>query len=210
MRTFPMQREGGVLLVEVLIALALFLAISTIIAQALSVGFVSEKASRSRAIATAALEESLTRVRASSEEHWDNIASLPRNTPYHMSTIAGHFIAASGTGPVLIDGTTYTLSFMVRDVARVMGGTTTPLALVATSSTQLDPGSLLIDGVVNWGSGDSLTLQSVMTRWRNIVCGQTSWDTSGSSTQSCESASVSLGSKNNIQVGDQLLLCSGC
>jgi Tfp pilus assembly protein PilV len=204
------QQQGGVLLVEVLVALALFLAISTIIAQALSVSFVSEKASRGRAVGAAVLEELLTQVRASSEEHWDNIAALSRGTPYTITSTAGLLLIATGTAAVTVDGTVYTRSFIVRDAGRQMGGTLTPLTFTATSSLRSDSGSLIIDGMVTWGKGDTLALQSVLTRWRNIVCGQTSWDMTGSTSLNCESATVPLGGRSNIQVGDKLQLCTGC
>lgn len=210
MRAWYSDQQRGVLLVEVLIALALFLAISTIIAQALSAGFVSEKASRTRSLATATLEELLTQVRASSESHWDNIAGLARGVPYTVSSGGGAVIIATGSTAIIIDGTAYSRSFVVRDGYRDIGATTTALMLTATSSAQKDSGSLLIDGTVTWGSGERLELHSVLTRWRNIVCGQTSWSVAGSSTENCETPNIPLSGLRNIQTGDKLMLCSGC
>ena len=205
------QRQGGVLLLEVLIALALFLAIATIIAQALSVGFASERAARTRSIATAALEELLAQVRASSEEHWDNIAGLPRGVTYSISATSGVLNIMPGALPVDIDGVTYARSFTVEDAQRSFSSTTASLAFTSTSSvTHIDKGTVIINGLISWGNGESLSMQSVITRWRNIVCGQTSWNTTGSSTVDCTSPTVSLGGVKNIQVGNTLQLCSGC
>jgi type II secretory pathway pseudopilin PulG len=205
------QRQKGVLLLEVLIALALFLAIATIIAQALSVGFASERAARTRSIATATLEELLTQVRASSEEHWDNVAGLPRGVAYSVTASSGVISIIPGAQQVNIDGVVYARSFTVLDVQRSFASTTAPLSFMGTSSvTQVDRGTVIVDGLVSWGSGDSLSLRSVLTRWRNIVCGQTSWSTTGSSTVDCTSPTISLGSVRNIQVGNTLQLCSGC
>ncbi|HXK37674.1 MAG TPA: hypothetical protein VJ579_01245 [Candidatus Paceibacterota bacterium] len=210
MQTSLRQQQGGVLLIEVLIALALFLAISTIIAQALSVGFVSEKASRTRAGGTAMLEELLTLVRASSEEHWDNIGSLSRGVPYAISQVGGQLQVATGSATVTLDGVAYERSFTVRDATRAIGGTLTPLTLTATTSSRNDAGALVIDGTVTWGKGESLRLQTIITRWRNIVCGQTAWGVTGSSSAYCETATVPISGRSNIQVGDTLQLCTGC
>lgn len=210
MRVWQAQREKGVLLVEVLIALALFLAISTIIAQALSAGFVSEKASRSRSLAAATLEELLTQVRAASESHWDNIAGLQRGVPYSVNFQGGNLNIATGSAPIILDGTTYTRSFVVSDGYRTLSATTSALSVAAASSAQKDSGSLVIDGTVTWGNGETLGLHSVITRWRNIICGQTAWGTTGSSSAMCETLSIPLTGRNNIQTGDKLLLCSGC
>lgn len=210
MRPRPLQTKGGVLLVEVLIALSLFLAVATIVAQALSVAFVSEKASRSRALATSVLEELLTEVRASSEEHWDNIAALSRGSPYSMNMSGGHFVAVAGTSSVIIDGIPYARSFALFDAQRAINTLATPLAVVATSSMRIDNGSLNVIGTVTWGAGDTLTLSTILTRWRNVVCGQTSWSTTGSSTVNCDTTNVSMGGRTNIQTGNKLMLCSGC
>ncbi len=210
MQIMARQTQRGVLLIEVLLSLALFLAISTIIAQALSAGFVSEKTSRMRTVASSAIEEMLTRVRAASEESWGSIAQLQRNTPYAMTLTANHYVPSIGTSTVVIDGTSYALSFTVQDASRTIAATTTPLALTATSSSVIDSGSLLITANAMWGTGESLVVSTVLTRWRNIVCGQTGWSLVGSSTVGCETPNILLGTHKNIQVGDKLQLCTGC
>lgn len=210
MHAFPKARQGGVLLIEVLIALALFLAISTIIAQALSVGFAGEKTSRSRTLAMTSLNELLTQVRASSEEHWDNIAALVKGAPYSINVIGGHLVVATGSSPVVIDGVTYQRSFSVQAASRTAEGASSQLAIATSAPGRTDQGSLVVDGQISWGTQDMLTLRTIITRWRNIVCGQTSWSATSTNPAACTTANIALPGKANIQAGDTLTLCSGC
>ena len=210
MQSLLKNKKRGVLLLEVLVALALFFAIAAIIAQALAAGFASEKISRTRAIGIAALEEMFAQVRAAQEAHWDTIGGLKRGVPYSISQHNGAFIIATGSASIVVDGIPYALSFVLSDSNRALNATNTPLALVATSSSLVDKSSLIVDGAVSWASGGALSLRTVLTRWRNVVCGQTSWSGAATSAALCEATNVGLQNAKNIQAGNSLMLCNGC
>lgn len=201
----------GSLLIEVLVSIALFMAISTIITQAMFASFYSGKESKNKITINNLLTEQLVKIRAISSENWNNIGGLTRNTNYYIDSQVGAFSVFPGTASGTINDLAYNIFFQVSDGARIVTGATSSMSYESSSSTKADPATLIITSTGIYGSSSPIIIKSTITRWRNIICSQSDWGaTSSSATIPCETTLVGGSQKVNIAAGSELKLCNGC
>jgi type II secretory pathway pseudopilin PulG len=199
------------LLLEVLIAIALFLAVSTIIAQALFAGFSGGRNAQVKTAMSGVAAGQIAMARALADEHWDNIGGLSRNTPYHITSSSSGFAIAPGIKEGVADGFPYAVSFQIADGVREVSSSTAALSLDQKLAPRSDSGTLLVTCVASSSGVEPITMTAALTRWRNVVCGQGGWIASSSNQAvPCETGNINLGAKSNIETGDQLKLCNGC
>lgn len=205
------KKNKGSLIIEVLIAISLFMAISTVIAQAVFASFYGSRESKNKITINNLLTEQVVKVRALSDENWNNIGGLSRGTNYYVDDQSGIFSISTGTKSGLINELSYTISFQVGNGQRYVSSSSTEMSLSASTSTREDLSTLFITSTGIYGSSSPIVMKSAITRWRNIICAQNDWS-SASSTGAvpCETSSVSSSQKINIEAGSELKLCNGC
>lgn len=207
------NKEKGSLLVEILIALALFAGISLIIGESLSTGFIAESDTHTREIARRIAEEEVARVRSSADISWGTLASLSEGVSYSMDQRG---VVASGTATSTTDGLSFGYGFTIkqapRDISALSGDALLPNASSSASSTVVrDRGSLLVHVTVTAGTMSPIIVDTLLSRWRNVVCGQSDWSASATvSVRDCTSELAGASAKTNIQTGQTLQLCNGC
>ncbi len=205
------SNSRGSLLIEVLISIGLFLAISTIIAQAIFASFYGSRESTGRAAMNNIIGNQITYIRSLSDDSWSNIGSLERDVPYYVEKNESGLIISTGTYSGFIEGQKYTLNFSVKDALRDLDSSTTRLQLLSSSSTKKDTATLLITSTGKIERQDPVIVETYITRWRNIICAQESWtSTTSDGAVLCEASSVPVPVKRGVALGDQIKLCSGC
>lgn len=211
MKVKKKQLNKGSLLIEVLVSIALFMAISTIIAQAIFASFYGNKESKNKIILNSLLTEQLVKIRALSDEHWDNIGSLIRNTKYYIYETDVGFAVATGTFSSTKDDLPYSIYFEIEDSKRGQNASSSLMLSTTTNPTIPDPSSLIITSAGVIGNSPAVYIRSVITRWRNIICSQKDWSaTNSSGVLPCETENIGYLQKNNVELGDTLKLCNGC
>lgn len=214
MRNKSLKNKGS-LLIEVLISIALFLAISTIIAQAVYTSFYSERDSENKITLNDLLSQQIERVRAISDEHWNNIDGLSRGVDYYIGNKDTGYYVATGTYSGVVNSLKYIISFRLEDVYRDLSRNSTSSILVSTSTditkTALDHSTIKIIAIGNIENREPTKMETYITRWRNIICSQKIWSATGTTgTLPCENTEIKVTEKNNIELGDQIKLCNGC
>ena len=148
---------------------------------------------------------------------WQNVFNLLHDgTVYHPTISSGSWILTSGTENVTIDGIVYTRSFTVQHVCRVASAPRSITGITDTSGSAttcagsggtFDPSTEQVSTTVSWPNGTTLTGADYITRWRNKVCNQTTWSSTGSGPATCPSTLYDT--KTNITTGSNLQLCLG-
>lgn len=203
-------KQKGSLLVEILIALALFAGVALIIGQSLSTGFIAESDTHMREAARRIAEEEVSRLRSISDTSWSSLAGLPEGINYSINSSG---VIASGTAVSIVDGLTFNYGFTVRRAPRDISGQygDTLLPTSNASGTALDRGSLLARVTVTAGLLSPIVVDTLLSRWRNVVCGQSDWSATATvSVRDCASEVAGASAKTNIQTGPTLQLCNGC
>lgn len=204
-------KQKGSLLVEILIALALFAGVALIIGQSLSAGFVAESDTHTREAARRIAEGEVSRLRSASDTSWNSLSGLTEGVNYSINSSG---VIASGTAVSVVDGLTFNYGFTVRRAPRDIGGqygdTLLPTSN-ASGTVALDRGSLLARVTVTAGILSPIVIDTLLSRWRNVVCGQSDWSaTTTLSVRDCASEVAGASAKTNIQTGPTLQLCNGC
>jgi type II secretory pathway pseudopilin PulG len=206
----PLNRQNGQLLVEILIALALFAAISLIIGQSLASGLLAEREGHEKDLARSIASADIERVRAKADNEWSMLVPF---VDTGSTTIASDGAIYSGASTTIADGITFTKTFTITSLARDISATSGDMLLVgvATSSNIVnDRGSLLVRSYVSWGQKPGVVIDTIISRWRNIVCGQNDWSATSTSLRDCEVERAGIASTSHMEVGKELKLCLGC
>ena len=178
-RIHPMFRLRGSLLLELLIVIGLLSIILTIGAQAVSVSLKSGKIAGERDVASGLAGETLEAVRGATEEKWQNLYTLTKTSQnYYATTSVNKWVIATGTETITINNAIYTRYFTVSNVSR---DPSTRLIETSYNSANDDPSTQQVAVTVSWTGGVPFTTSDYFIRWKNKVCNQTSWSSSGSS-----------------------------
>lgn len=211
------HNQSGQLLLEALVAISAAAIVIVIGAQLVYVSMQSNKVAGERGVAMGLMTEASEAIKASAVEKWQNVFSLTKGSAsYYPENSSGRWVLTSGAESVIINDITYTRSFTVQNVCR--NTATLDITGVADSSGadttcitnggSYDPSTQKITTTISWPGADALSSSEYITRWMNKVCAQTSWSSTGSSTQNCPATTYE--SSTNITTGDNLQLCSGC
>lgn len=173
------NKNRGVLLIEVMMAVAFFVAVATLGSRMIFVGQKSNQAVSGRDAAKGLLNEVLEAARAGSDEKWKNIYSLTKSTGhYYPQQSSGKWIFTAGDEVVSLNGTNYTRYFTVDNVSRDLS---TRAIETSYNAAHDDPSTQKITANTTWTNGETLAVYEYLSRWRNVTCLGTSWNTAGSS-----------------------------
>ena len=191
---FPQKR--GALLLELLIAISILAIILSVGTQAVYVSLQSGKISGERDVAMGLASEALEAVRGTSEEKWQNIFDLTKNSQYHPVQIGSKWATSTASEIITLNNASYTRYFIIQNVCRdttpstrdITGITDTngTLTTCGTSGGAFDPSTQKVTVTVSWTNADPIIISDYFLRWRNKICNQTDWSGgSGSGAKNC-------------------------
>lgn len=200
------SHERGALLIEILVAVTIFGAIAAIGAQSLVVSLKANQVASHKSSGTQLLAEMVRAARAASDGNWQNVYGLTKGgAHYHPELQGSEWVIVSGDETVNLGNAIFTRYFTVSNVSRDLS--TRAIETTYTASHD-DPSTQQILAVVTSTTTGSISADVYLFRWRNKVCNQTTWSSSGASgVKNCPDASYV--STTNITPGSDLQLCSG-
>lgn len=174
--------SDGMLLLEILIALAVVTVIVGLGAQTTVVSLKSNKTAGEKGEAGKLVEETFEAVRMITAENWLNLykppdgtgdpaASKGDNNHYYPSQSVGKWIIQSGNEIVTVGSLSYTRYFTIDNVSRDSNKDIEP----TYNSSNDDPSTQKITVNVGWANAATTTISQYLFRWRNKVCHKTNW-----------------------------------
>lgn len=198
--------QKGSLLIEILVAITVIGIIAGIAAQAIVASLDSNAVAGARGQQSDLLAEMMQGISASSDGSWNNLYSLAADgSHYHVAIANGKWVITSGDDTVSVVPRTFIRYFTVTNVSR----DPTTRAIESTYNTSHDdPSTRLVQAYVVSSTTNTLSVNEYFFRWRNQICDQNAWASSGlSGTTTCTSGAYN--SSSNITPGSSLKLCSG-
>lgn len=174
-------RKRGALLLELLIAISILAVVLSVGTQAVYVSMQSGKTSAESDVAIGLANEALEAVRGTAEEKWQNIYDLTGKGTTHYKTVqsAGKWTLVAGDEAIQLNTANYTRYIVVSNVSRDLS---TRAIEISYNAAHDDPSTQQVVVTVSWqGTGSPVVVSDYFIRWRNKVCPQTSWTSSGSS-----------------------------
>ncbi|MBI5133964.1 MAG: hypothetical protein HZA81_01065 [Candidatus Taylorbacteria bacterium] len=200
------SREKGSLLIEILVAVAVFAAVAAMGAQSTLVGLRSSEIAGEKTAASNLLSEMSSAIQGAVEERWANLYDLAKDgTKYHVALSGNRWVIAAGEEALAVGGITYGRYFTVSNVSR--DSSTRDIEL-AYEPLRDDPSTQKVDIVVAASSTEPLVASQYFFRWRNKVCNQTAW-TSGGSAGVKDCPDTTYASQTNLTTGASLELDGG-
>lgn len=208
------RTRRGVMLLELLIAIAAAAIVFSLGAQLTYVSGKSSKIAADTTVALGLVSETHESVRAVAHEKWQNLFSITKNAVYHTEISSGKWTIVSGGATTTINGIDYGRTFIAQNMCRnqstdAVTGITDSSGVATTCSTsggQYDPSTQKITVTVWWVGSDGVTISEYVARWRNKICNQTDWSTGvGSGVKTCpdatyESKDASLTATTGIMI----------
>lgn len=209
--------QSGQLLLEILLVIAAAAIVVSLSSQLTFISLKSAKTAGDRSTAVELNNETFEAIRSSATEKWQNVFDLTKGSAnYYPSstTTPGKWTLVSGIDAVSINGIDYSRSFTIQNVcrdsaagARAITGITDSNGAATTcaaSGGNYDPSAQRIGVFVSWPNAETVSASEYITRWRNKICLQTSWDSVGGGPASCPA--TTYGSVTNIVTGATLQL----
>lgn len=198
--------EKGALLIEILVAVTIFAAIAAIGAQALIVSLRSNEVAAEKGASTQLLAEMIRGVRSASDESWQNLYGLTKDTGHYYPTLQeGKWVLTAGDETIQLGTANYSRYFLASDVSR---DPTTRAIEPSYNADHDDPATQKIAAYVSASSTGQLSASVYLFRWRNQVCDQSDWSSGASSgVKTC--SDTTYVNTTNITATDDLQLCSG-
>lgn len=181
--------KRGQLLLEILVATAVVAVIGSLVSQMVIVGAYTNKWSSEHNAALGLIETVFEAADSVAFARWQNIYNLNKTSSDHYYPLkqSGAWAVAAGEETVSLNGINYSRYFTVENVCR----DNTSRAIITTSGVPPctagnsdDPSTQKITAYASWPNG-SLSRSFYLTRWRNKICSQTAWSTTGSGTTTC-------------------------
>ena len=156
----------------------------------------SSKIAADTTVALGLVSETHEAVRAVAHEKWQNLFNITKNSAYYPQASSGKWTLTAGTQTVTINNINYSRSFITQNMCRnqtsqifgdVTGITDGPTVTDGTFTTctvsggAYDPSTQKVTVTVSWMGDTGITTSEYVSRWRNKICNQTSWQTAGSS-----------------------------
>lgn len=217
-----MHSRQGQLLLELLVAIAVAVVSLAVVGQIIIASLQSNKNADEKNIGAGFSQEVFEAVRSSATENWTNLYNLTHGTGtvYFPQLSSGKWtINNTGTQSVSAAGAAYIRSFTVQHACRNTSSSTRPVTGITDqngSSTTActssggtpDPSTEDVTVTVTMPSGNILSSFEYVTRWRNQICVQTGWTSTGTSPVACPS--TVYGSLTHATTTGGLQLCAGC
>ncbi len=201
---FRTQYNKGALLIEILVALSIFTILAGIAAQSLYVSARGGVIATQKEVGIHLMQELMEGVRGASDTSWQSLYNLTKTTGhYSVATSSSNaWSITTGDEALTVNGVVYTRYFTIANVSRDPG---TRDIETTYNAAHDDPSTQFVTGTVSWPSGTPLLVTQYFFRFRNKVCGQTTWSTSGSSgAKQCPDATYV--SKSNVDASSTLQL----
>jgi len=148
------------------------------------VSLQSGKVSGERDIAVGLASEALEAVRGASEEKWQNIYDLTKNSHYKTVQSSNKWTLSPGDETIAINNASYTRYVVIENVSRDAG------TRLIDTGTNYDPSTQKVTVTVSWPYADPVVMTDYFLRWRNKVCNQTDWSGgAGSGVKNCPNTS---------------------
>lgn len=169
-----MKEQRGVLLIEILLAVAFFASIGVFATQSILVSMRSNTEAAYRDASMRLAREEIEVARAAASINWYTLYHAPFETEVYPTSTASGWSMASGTEVVMLGDVPYTRSLQVASTSRDF---TTRDIMDVYDPAQHDPSTLKVTASVVTHHGATTTLTEYIHRWRNIVCDHNSWNT---------------------------------
>jgi len=195
--------NSGQILLEALVAITVAAMVMTLGSQLVYLSLIGNKVSGDNNVASGLVEETFEALRAVGTENWLNIYSLTHgSTNYYPIKSAGKWVLTAGAENISLNLTVYSRSFIIQNVCREaidigndgrdITGTTDNNGSATTcnniSNSRHDPSTQKITVTVSWAGNALISDSEYFSRWRNKVCAQTAWNSSGSGDNSCSTS----------------------
>ena len=164
----------GILLIEVLLAVAFLAALVAVGTQVAVVSMQSTTASEYKDVAQRLGREMLEGARLASESDWYQVYHASRSAPLVATTSARAWVVRSGPETLTVGTHIYTRSFTVASTSRDQ---VTRAIQDVYDPAYDDPSTLRLTATVQVREGGAVTLTEYITRWHNVICDQTEWAT---------------------------------
>ena len=206
----------GIMLLELLIAIAAAAIVFSLGAQLTYVSARSSKIAADTTVALGLVSETHEAIRAAASEKWQNVFNLAKNSSHHAEVVSGKWVLLSGAATTTVNGLDYGRSFIVQNVCRaqtsqilgdITGITDTngTLTTCTTSGGVYDPSSQKVTVTVSWIGSDGIAMSEYILRWQNKICRQTAWSGSGSGAKNCPDTTYDS-KDSQVTAGDALYL----
>lgn len=173
---YPRNKKNnhGVLLIELLLAMAFFASIISVGTQVTLVSVRSSTESEKKDTAVRLARDLIESARAASDGDWYQIYNAPHGVsdPLIATSTSGVWKVILGVETVTLVNYTYTRSFTVASTSRDF---ITRSIHEVYDEAQDDPSTQKITATVQIGNGNTVTFTEYFSRARNIICHQTEW-----------------------------------
>ncbi len=205
-----LRDQRGQLLLEMLLLIGVIVMVGGLVSQITYASLTANKSSSLKSAAEGLADEEFAGVTAATYAKWHNLYNLTKSSSshYYVSQVAGAWQINSGDETLSLNGTTFTRYFYISNVCR----DDATKAIVATSGVPPctagnsdDPSTQKVTVHVGWDGG-TISKSEHLTRWRNLLCQQSSWSATSSATSTC--AGTDYGSSTNIEASSSIILQS--
>lgn len=214
-------QNRGALLIELLVSISILAMILAVGSESVYVSMQSGKISSESDVAIGLASETLEAARSISDERWQNIYDLTKNSNYYPVILGSKWATSTGSEIVTLNGTNYTRSFVVQNVCRntlsrdIMGiaDSNGVATTCVTSGGAYDPSTLKVSATISWqGSGSPVSATDFFSRWKNKACAQADWTGGSGSSGAKTCPDTTYVTSTNIATGTTLQLCAvaGC
>ncbi len=190
-QNFKSRKLPGALLLELLVVIGVFAIIAPLVAQIIVSSINANKIAMENMAAVNLIDEAIEATESIGFSKWQNIYNLTKSpaSHYYPSKLGGAWIVNSGEETILVNDRVYTRYFSVSNVCR--DNTTRNIITTAgvppcTAGNSDDPSTQELTITVAW-NGRTISKDTYLTRWRNKVCGQTTWTGTGAGPAVCPS-----------------------
>jgi len=190
-----LERQQGQSLLEVIVVIAILVIVVTFAVQLIVVVLRGGQVVGDRDVGLRVAEEMMDGVFAISIERWDDIYGLTQGTTeYHTEQAMGKWTLVANSDVVSLNGVDYTRAVTFQHVCRSTGAGRDILGITDSGGADTactgsggshDPTIQRATVSVTWKFIGNVTIQEHVFRWRNEVCPQTEWNTTGLGPQTC-------------------------
>jgi len=208
--TAGLRDQQGQLLLEMLLLIGVIVMVGGLVSQITYASLTANKSSSLTSVAEGLADEEFAGVTAATYAKWHDLYNLTKSSSshYNVSQVAGAWQINSGDETLSLNGTMFTRYFYISNVCR----DDATKAIVATSGVPPctagnsdDPSTQKVTVYVTWNGG-SVSKSEYLTRWRNLLCQQSSWSATSSATSTC--SGTDYGSGSNVEASSSIILQS--
>lgn len=166
-----MNHPRGVILVELMLALAILAIIGGLITMTFYAGQRSGRAALKRTQAVQLAQEAIDAAKSVAEEDYITLYNLTKGSNYYPAVSAGKWTLTAGTESIELDGDTFTRAIVIDNVSRDGSGNIES----SYNASNDDPSTQKMTSTVSVTGQTDVVLKNYYTRWRNTVPAQSDW-----------------------------------